>query len=320
MKQALCLIPVTDAQKQALQQAAPSYNFTFKISADKTLTTEEVEQAEIIIGNTSPKLISKAKNLKWFQLYSAGADAYVKPGILSENTILTNATGAYGLAVSEHMAAQLLELIKNLHLYRDNQNNSSWKDEGPVRSVRSCIILILGLGDIGSSFARIMKGFGAKVIGLKRRPGAKPDYLDELHLSEKLDELLPKVDVVAMCLPSTPETTNIMNAQRIASMKPGSFIINAGRGNAVDQNAVCAALISGQLGGFGTDVTEPEPLPADHPLWSMKNAVITPHVSGNFHIPEIAETVFNIALENLKRLQTGQELFNLVDRGTGYKA
>ena len=320
MKQALCLIPITDAQKEALQQAAPEYNFTFKISADKTLTVEEVEGAEIIIGNTSPKLISKAKNLKWFQLYSAGADNYIAPGILSPDTILTNATGAYGLAVSEHMAALLISMIKNLHLYRDNQTAANWKDEGGVRSIRSCTVLILGLGDIGSAFAKIMKGFGAKVIGLKRRPSAKPDYLDELYLSEQLDELLPQVDVVAMCLPSTPETTNMMNAKRIAALKPGSFIINAGRGNAVDQDAICAALQSGHLGGFGTDVTDPEPLPADHPLWSMKNAVITPHVSGNFHIPEIAETVFNITLENIKRLQKGEQLTNLVDRSTGYKA
>lgn len=320
MKHALCLVPFTNTQKEALQQAAPDYDFSFKISADKSLTVDEVAQAEIIIGNTSPKLISKAKNLKWFQLYSAGADTYVVPGILPADTILTNATGAYGLAVSEHMAAQLLGLIKNLHLYRDNQSSASWKDEGLVRSIRSCTVLILGIGDIGSSFARIMKGFGAKVIGLKRRPSTKPDYLDELHLSENLDELLPKVDVIAMCLPNTPDTFNIINAERIAAMKPGSFIINAGRGNAVDQDAVCAALSSGHLAGFGTDVTEPEPLPAVHPLWSMKNAAITPHVSGNFHIPEIAEAVFEITIENLKRLQKGETLINLVDRNTGYKS
>lgn len=320
MKHALCLIPVTESQKKLLQAAAPAYTFTFKISADKTLTSEELERAEIIIGNTSPKLISKAKNLKWLQLFSAGADSFIQPGVLSANTILTNATGAYGIAVSEHMAAQLLELIKNLHLYRDNQAAANWQDAGMVRSVRSCTVLVLGLGNIGNAFARIMKGFGAKVVGVKRRLTGKSDYLDELHLSEKLDELLPQVDVVAMCLPSTPETVNIMSAERIARMKPGSFIINAGRGNAVDQEAVCAALESGQLAGFGTDVTNPEPLPAEHPLWRMPNAVISPHVSGNFHIPEIAETVFNISLENLQRFQSGQELINLVDRSTGYKS
>lgn len=217
------------------------------------------------------------------------------------------------------MAATLLTLIKNLHLYRDNQNAAQWKDEGMVRSVRGCTVLVLGLGDIGNAFAKIMKGFGAKVIGLKRRPGSKPEYLDELYLSAELDTLLPKVDVVAMCLPGTPETTNLMDAERIARMKPGSFLINAGRGTAVDQLAVCAALESGQLAGFGTDVTDPEPLPAEHPLWRAKNAVITPHVSGAFHIPEIAETVFDIALENLKRFRAGQPLINIVDRQTGYK-
>lgn len=316
----LVWMPVlTELQKEKILQALQGHKVDFYTPKNLDTPTEIVEQAEIILGYPSLKILPKAVKLKWLQLYSAGADTFVKPGVLPAGTLLTNATGAYGVAVGEHMAAQLLTVIKNLHLYRDEQLQSSWRDLGQVRSIKSCTVLVLGLGDIGGTFARIIKAFGAKIIGVKRRPSSKPDYLDELYGSDKLDELLPTADVVAMSLPGTHETTGLMNRQRFNLMKKRSILLNVGRGTAIDQDALCDALDSGHLAAAAVDVTTPEPLPPEHRMWHTKNLTITPHVSGNFHIAEIGDTVVDIFLENFKRYEQGQELLNLVDFTTGYK-
>lgn len=130
-----------------------------------------VQEANVIIGNVDPFYLQEAKNLEWLQLNSAGADPYVKKGVLPEDVILTNATGAYGPSVAEHMLAVLFSLQKKLHLYRDNQNQCEWQDEGGIMSLCGGTLLIVGLGDIGLYFARLMKNFDYHIIGIKRSQG-----------------------------------------------------------------------------------------------------------------------------------------------------
>ena len=316
-KKILVVLPVSEGQKEKLEEYADKSCFTY--TSYKKATEEMVKEADIIIGNIDPDLLEYAEHLEWLQLNSAGADAYVKRGVLPENVMLTNATGAYGPGVAEHMLAVLFSLQKKLHLYRDNQNQCEWYDEGEVMSLRGGCALIVGLGDIGLYFARLLRNFGYRIIGIKRRPGQVPQGVDGLYTMDHLDELLPEADVVFSILPETKVTKNLFNARRFREMKNSAIFLNAGRGSAVNTEDLCQALIAGKIYGAGLDVTDPEPLPSQHKLWNMQNAVITPHISGDFHHPATLYRIVDIVAGNLKRYCAGEPLINIVDRETGYR-
>lgn len=310
-------IPAEKKHKQLLEQTAPGHDFFYTDS--KHLTDDIIKKADIIIGNPPAELLSAAENLKWLQLNSAGADVYCQKGILPPKTKLTNATGAYGLALSEYMLAALLSMQKKLHVYYDNQKKSLWQDEGPVTSIDGSTVLVLGLGDIGGSFARKVKALGAHVIGMRRRASTKPDYIDEMASMDELDQYLARADIVACSLPGTAATLHLLNAEKFALMKPGAYFINVGRGSAVVTEALCDALSKGQLAGAAVDVTDPEPLPPDHPMWHVPNLYITPHTSGQYHLAATLDNIVKIAASNLSAFLKGNELKNEVDFLTGYK-
>lgn len=311
------LMPMDDSHKIDLMSVAPGSNFIF--TSAKEINRETLEDAHIIIGNPPLDMVKGCKNLKWLQLDSAGADLFVKEGVLPRGVKLTNSTGAYGLAISEHMIGVLLSIYKKLYLYRDNQNNSLWKNEGEVKSIYGCTALVIGLGDIGGDFAKRIKALGGYTIGVRRSDANKPEYLDELYLMDKIDELLPKADVVALSLPETKETYKLFSKEKISKMKKDSVLINVGRGTAIDTEALCDALESGTLLGAALDVTDPEPLPKDHRIWGIKNAIITPHVSGNYNLKETHHRIVKIAVNNLERFIKGEELRNVVNLSTGYR-
>lgn len=313
----LVVIPLEEAQKEYLRKTAPDASFDF--SPRRGVTVPQVEEAEIIIGDIPPALLKTAKKLRWLQLNSAGADPYLDEGVLPKGVILTNATGAYGLAVSEHMLGCVLALKKNLHLYRTHQMNHEWKDEGEVGTIYNTTTLVLGMGDIGSEFAQKMKAMGSYIIGVRRNPFAKPDFVDEICMTDGLEDALGRADTVALFLPATTETTEMFEKKRFSQMKKGAFILNGGRGNAINLMDLYEALESGHLGGAALDVTAPEPLPADHPLWDCRNCIITPHTAGGFRLPETKDRIIEIAAKNLQSYITGEELENQVDFKTGYR-
>lgn len=311
----LVTLPVQSTHKELLENAYPGAAFRYHTASE--LTREDAVWAEVCIGNLPPKYLPDAVNLKWLQLNSAGADAYL--GNLPSGTLLTNATGAYGLAISEHLLAMLLGIQKKLHLYRVNQIHHNWHDEGNVTSIEGARALVVGAGNIGGDFARKLHALGAEVYGIRRTAKVRDPWLTGLYHMDKLDELLPEMDIVALCLPGTPETKGLFDAERLAKMKRGAILLNVGRGTAIDSDALCDALMSGHLGGAGLDVTEPEPLPVNHPLWDAPNCIITPHVSGFYHLPETFERIVRIAADNLTRYREGRTLVNLVDERTGYR-
>ena len=273
----------------------------------------------MIIGNIPADMVKAAKNLEWYQLNSAGADPYTQPGILPAGAVLTNATGAYGLAVSEHMIALVFDLIRRFNQYHKNQAGHVWESKGNIISVEGSTVLVLGIGDIGGDFARKMKALGAYTIGVRRTLREKPEYLDEQYTLEDLSKLLPRADIVAMVLPGGDATNHLMDEEKLRLMKKGAYLINVGRGSAIDPKALLKVLEEGHLGGCGLDVTEPEPLPADDPLWNVGNLVITPHVAGNFFLPETFERIVKIAGNNMEAWVNKKELNNVVDMVTGYK-
>ena len=191
--------------------------------------------------------------------------------------------------------------------------------KGNMVAVVSNGTAVLGLGDIGGDYARKVHALGAHVIGVRRTNQNKPDYLDEQHTMDDLDMLLGRADIVAMVLPGGSATNHIMDERRLRLMKKGAYLINVGRGNAIDPDGLYKVLKDGHLGGCGLDVTEPEPLPADSPLWELENLVITPHVAGNFFLPETFERIIRIAGENLAAWANGTPYRNVVDFTTGYR-
>lgn len=315
-KKILTVVPMSDTYKEKLEGIAKDCDITY--SSYEDVNREMVQEANIIIGNVPAWMIGMSGRLELLQLNSSGTDAYMGVNILNRKTILTSATGAYGKAVGEHMFAMLLSIQKKLHVYRDNQNRCDWSDEGQVLSLTGNKVLIAGVGNIGLSFARMMKAFDSHIIGIKRRIGECPEGVDELHTMEELDDLLPKADVVLSILPNTPATRNVFGRQQFKKMKKSAIFMNAGRGNAVNTEDLCNALIAGDIYAAGLEVTDPEPLPQEHRLWNIKNAVITPHVSGDFHLPQTLDFIADIALENVRRYLNGEELCHVVDFQTGY--
>ncbi len=319
MYKILVTLPMRQHHKAEFEKAAVNCAVTY--SAANVLTSELVKDADIIIGNIKPSLLAENKNLKWVQLSSAGSDVYAADGILDRSTILTNATGAYGSVISEHMLAVLLTLMKKIHLYQSNQAAHIWRSEGNAATVAGSKALIVGAGNIGGEFAKKLYALGCSVTGIRRHKVSSPEYIDGgMYLMEDMPSLLPSMDIVAASLPNTKDTYKVFDKDAFAQMKVGSYFINVGRGSAVDSDALAEALNSGHLRGAALDVTDPEPLPEDHPLWDAKNIIITPHISGMYNLPETLDRLVEIARYNLNAFLTGGEMKNVVDFETGYRA
>lgn len=307
MNRILVTIPLTDDQRKRLQNADETARIEY-ITQDQ-LKPENVRDRDIIIGNIPISFIKEANALKWLQLNMSGYEGY--PQAMPAGVPVTNTRGAFGLAISEHMIGMLLMLKKRLHQYRDNQNKSLWHDEGTVTAIEGSTILIVGLGNIGSDFARKVSALGAYTIGIKRDISHKPDYINELYTLDKIDGLIERCDCIALSIPNDDSTYKLMNKERIAKMKQGAVLLNVGRGAAIDTDAMTQAVAEGKIMA-GVDVTDPEPLPANHPLWKQENAIITPHISGFFHLPQTLDRIVDIACENLKHFNSGETLNNIV--------
>lgn len=316
MKRILVTLPVTEHHKKRLERNITECSFLYVPM--KKVTIDMVQNSEVIVGNVPTSYIASSGNLELLQLNSAGADSYIVPGVLSAKTILTNASGAYGKAVAEHMFGMLMCLQKKLHLYRDDRLNGEWNDYGTVTSISDATVTVIGLGDIGLYFAGMAKALGAYVIGVKRRLSDRPKQVDELYLIEDINDIIPRSDVIVSFLPNIPSTYHIYNADFFSKMKKTGIFLNGGRGSAVDQDSLLEAIQNGRILAAGLDVTDPEPLPSNHPLWNEKNIMITPHVSGGYHLPDTLDKIVEIAATNIENYLTGKRLINVIAFERGY--
>jgi len=312
MKKILVAIPVTEEQIQLFSEASKGGEIRFIKAQD--VSENDLSDISAIIGNIRPQLLKYAKKLEWLQLNSAGYDAYIKNGILSDEVCLTNASGAYGVAVSEHMLALTLMLQKKLHLYRDNMHAALWHDEGKVTSPMGSKVLIFGTGDIGCEYAKRMSLCGAHVYGIRRKTDEKLPYFEALYKMDDVDKIMPEADITALALPASDSLYHFFNKEMFSLMKHGSLFINVGRGTLVDQNALLEALKSGQLSGAAIDVSEPEPLEADSPLWNERNLIITPHTAGGFRLDHTLEKIVELSVDNLRLYMLGKPLKMTVNR------
>lgn len=313
MKKILFTIPIDSAKQEELKQI-PQTELIFL--SRKEVTSEVLEDIDGVIGNVSVELLNHAPKLKWLHLESAGADKYAKT--LNPNILLTNSTGAYGPAIAEHMIGGVFYFYKKIDQYAKAQAEHLWNNLGTVDCVGEANVLVVGYGDIGQSFASRMKALGCTITGVKRTSSQAP-YCDELITMDQIDDALPKADIIALSLPSTPETYQIFNEKLLRCCKKEAVFINVGRGVTVDTDALMKVLDEGWFKGVMLDVVDPEPLPMNHPLWRYPNVLITPHVSGNYNMRATFDRVISMAKQNIQHFANNEPLINQVNRTTGYK-
>ena len=283
----LVQLPLSEEQRARLEAAAPGARFEYV--KPRTVTREQVEAADAIVGNVPTEMLAGASGLRLLQLNSAGYEQYAAPGVLPDGCALCCATGAYGQAVSEHLFAMVLSLVKRLPAYQDRQRAHDWCDLGPVTTLRGARVLVLGAGDIGTHLAGLFAAMGSSVCGVRSREAAPHHPFDDMGILSDLPRLLPQADVVCSVLPSTPQTAGIADQAFFDAMRNGAYFANAGRGDLVDQRALVEA------------------------LWDAPNLLLTPHVSGQFHLAVTLDNIVGIAAENLAHLAAGEPLRNHVN-------
>lgn len=316
MKKIMTFLPLSEDNKAILEAAGSDCEFIHYGRIKPTL--EQVKDANAIIGNIQPDLLSKIKNLELVQLISAGANNYTEEGIIPRQAKLANASGAYGLAISECMIGGILALMKHFPSYLESQKKQEWKDAGSVRSIYNANVLVLGLGNIGSEFAKKMHALGAHVTGIKKHIHSKPDYIEQLYPMEKLEDCLQIADIIACSLPGTKDTYHLFDDSLMQHVKPGALFVNVGRGSLIASNILENALKTGVFSGAYIDVTEEEPLPASSPLWKAPNLILTPHVTGGFHLEETRNRIVKIAATNIQHICKNEPIINQVNSKEGY--
>ena len=303
----------------ALQAKYPALKLV--IYHDAAEAKAHAAEAEGIIGTPSADFLEAAPKLRWVHNYSAGVEEVVGlPGIKDGKVTLTSLKIYQGPEIADHALALLLHLTRNIALYEAAGKEGKWlkntKEGLPVIELRGRTVLIIGLGGVGTQVAERAHAFGMKVLAVDERDIPLMSIVDYVGRPDELQELLPKADVVISCVPLTPKTQKMMGSTEFGLMKQGAYFVNISRGKIVDTPALVNALKDGKLAGAGLDVTDPEPLPADHPLWKMQNVVITPHVAGVSDVRQ--ERQRTLVLDNLARFASGKTLKNQVDVTKGY--
>lgn len=281
---------------------------------------DDTAHAEVIIGSCPADLIRSSDKLAWVQIFSAGAERCLTVDKLgSGKVLLTNGQKMSSHAIGEHAVAMALSLARGLVRYGKLMPKGEWDREwaraGGIYSVRGKTMLVVGLGGIGSAAAKHAKALGMRVIATRNSSREGPSYVDYVGLADELGDLVAKADIIVNALPITSATKGLFDADLFAQVKPGAYFINVGRGATVVTDALVDALASGHLAGAGLDVTDPEPLPADHPLWQMTSVIITPHVSWAGYDIRFRNMLLR---ENIRRYLAGDALLNVVDPERGY--
>ena len=307
----------TDADFTAIKEAAPNLKLVFP---ERDRLMAELADADAIIGGINREQLLAAKKLQWVQVNSAGVENVLAiPELKNSPIALTNMKIVQGVEIADHAFALLLGLTRRIDVAVTNRATETWSslaDYGPPLELSGKTAVIVGVGGIGTQIAVRAKAFGMTVIGVDPNDIPITPYLDRSVWPDRLDSVLPEADVVFISAPHTPATDKMIGAAQFAKMKPGVLFIAVSRGKIYDNDALVAALKSGQVAAAGLDVTATEPLPKGHPLWTTGRVIITPHIAGRsdgerarFH---------EIYLENLIRFSRGERLRHTVDKEKGY--
>jgi phosphoglycerate dehydrogenase-like enzyme len=289
--------------------------------ADPEAAMREIVDAQGFVGVPTEALVKAGKWLQWIQLYSAGVERYLFPALVDSDIVVTNAKVIQGPNVADQAMALLLVLTRQVNLAIAHRGH--WDDArdaarqaGPIE-LEGKTALVVGLGGIGTAIAQRAAGFGMRVIGTAAHPDKPhPDFVEAVYGPDQLLAQLPHADVIFVAVPLLDNTRGLFDAEAFAACKPGAYLVNIARGQIVDTDALLAALDSGRLAGAGLDVTDPEPLPDDHPLWLRDDVVITPHMGGSSD--QVAARRAALIEENLRHFAAGEPLRNTIDKQRGY--
>ncbi len=301
-----------------LQEEYPDIRFVAAPSPD--VARAEAAGADAVVGYCSEDLVAAADSLVWIQIFTAGAERCLAvDAVASGQILLTNMQKMASPVIGEHAVAMMLSLTRGLTQQAKSMRDGAWNrsigDDVGMISVDGKTLLVVGLGGIGRAAAKRAAALGMRVIATRNSSRSGPEYVDYVGLSDELLELAAQADVVINALPLTPETEGLFDKAFFDAVKPGVFFVNVARGRSVVTEDLVAALGDGRVAGAGLDVTDPEPLPPDHPLWRMPNVIITPHIAwyGND-----SERRMALMRENIRRFIAGDFLLNVVDPAKGY--
>lgn len=318
-KLAVCVTFMNEKYRRQIDAAAEAAGFMVHYYDTQAALTPHIGDYEVLFGHPVPALLRQASQLKWLCSDYAGVEKYLDDAVWPRpDCLLSNASGAYGPTISEHILMVLLMLLRRMPEYQVDLCQRQWTFHTPIRSIIGSHVVMLGTGDIGSHTARRLKALGASVTGVCRSGRSEEPAFDRVVPIQELDSVLPEADALVMALPATPETEGILSRERIALLPERAYVVNVGRGSAIDQNALVEALMQRKLAGAALDVMTPEPLPADDPLWDCPNTIITPHVSGNMSLGLTCDIDVDMFCADLARYAAGEPLANLVDRTRGY--
>jgi phosphoglycerate dehydrogenase-like enzyme len=286
------------------------------IPEKEVVYSEELKEVEVLIGYDPFRTldISKMKNLRWIQLFSAGIDQLPADYLRNTDITVTNNKG-YSIPIGEWIVMDILELLKHSTKFMLNQERKLWKLDRGLLEVYGKTIGFIGTGDIAREAAKRLQGFEARIVGLNTR-GTEAEFFHQCFSSDRIDEMLAISDIVVLTIPYTESSHHLIDAERIGRMKDGAWFVNVARGTIVDEEALTEALASGKIAGAALDVFEEEPLSPASPLWEMENVIITPH---NAFISDMKdERRYETIVKNMKSYMNSGKMNNVIDLGRGY--
>jgi phosphoglycerate dehydrogenase-like enzyme len=322
MAQTLLMLPPQTATTRGwasrLKTTLPELDIVVAESADEA--ARAIGEADAAFGTIPDALLKDARRLRWLQAPQAAPPAgYYSSALIAHPVVVTNFREIYNDHIGAHIMAFVLAFARGFHHYFPRQVRREWRrepDDSGVIHLPDATALIVGVGGIGGEAARLAAAFGMHVMGVDARRREAPPGVLKLDGPDALDSLLPLADFVILTVPHTPATEGFMNRARFQRMKRTAFFINIGRGMTTRLDDLVAALRAGEIAGAGLDVFEQEPLPADHPLWTMPGVLITPHTAG--HGPFLDDRRLEVLLDNCRRFLVGEPLRNVVDKANWF--
>jgi phosphoglycerate dehydrogenase-like enzyme len=324
--------PVDDGRLARIREAAGSMQV---VNADERSVAAEIAEADAFFGKITPPLLKAARRLAWVQSPTASLEHYLFDELVEHPCVLSNMRGLFSDAIADHVLGFVICFARHLHTYIRNQDRGVWEAVGGEagrsdlvsgpgiassidrshRHLADCTLGVVGAGAIGSEVARRARAFAMKVLAVDPQSPSIPEVC-EVWPPSRLNDLLRQSDFVVIAAPHTPETEKMFRRRQFEVMRRGAYLINVGRGAIVDLTDLTEALQNGVIAGAGLDVFETEPLPANHPLWSMPNVIVTPHVAGTS--PRIAERHTEVLLDNIRRFVAGSPPATQVDKRRWY--
>ena len=306
---------LTDEQMRRVQSVSPENEIIVANTREEQFA--QAGDVDIIFGTFNRALFDAAHQLKWVQTEGAGIDNLMFEEFVESPVVLTSAKGTVGPHLADHTWALLLGLLRGVgRAVRER----TWSNRMSIRhetwELGGKTLGIVGLGGVGLDVARRAPAFGMEVIAVDPESVDKPDFVREVWGTDRFYDLLEQSDVVSVCCPLTPRTRGLFDREAFRHMKPQSLLINVTRGPIIDGEALLEALEQGLIFGAGLDVTSPEPLPEDSPLWDHPHVIITPHASGGS--PLRLDRTIDLFCENLRRYSQGEDLLSVIDKQKGY--